>query len=600
MSKNKETNMKQQKTNNYFYLYKRMFHYIKPYLPRFIIAMLITIPIGALDAGIAFSLRPYMDNVLIEKSVKASWYIPIIIVGFTVFQGALNYVSTYTNGWLCSRITNDIKFDLYGKLLRYESSFFDKGSSGRVITRFSGDVDNVTTGLLNNVRTLLTRIFSSIALTAVLLFNSWQLAIIAVTVLSSTLIPLSQIRKRIKHVSEGMVKTGGVLLTNYNETFSGNKLIASYNLQGYQENIFKKSLKEYFNLNMKITKLNGWLTPFMHIVASIGIALVVWYGSHLILTKQITSGAFISFITALIMLYTPIKGIGNIAVATQNSFLALERILELLDRKPLIQNSPSPIILDTVKNDISFENVSFEYEKDKKALININLKVRLGETTALVGNSGGGKSTLVNLIPRFYELTEGCIKIDGIDIRNIDLTSLREIIGVVFQDNFLFDGTIKENILLGKPEATEEELKEAVNGAYLDDFVYTLEKGLDTQIGERGVMLSGGQKQRVAIARALLKNAPIVILDEATSALDNKSEAMVQKAIDRLMKDRTVFVIAHRLSTVQHADRIVVLDEGRIVETGTHEGLLNKENGLYKNLYNSQFKPNDEIPAGVY
>ncbi len=591
--------MKQQKSNSYFYLYKRMFRYIKPYLPRFITAMLITIPIGALDAAIAFSLRPYMDNVLIEKSVKASWFIPIIIVGFTVIQGLLTYVSTYTNGWLCSKITNDIKFDLFSKLLRYESAFFDTGSSGRIITRFSGDVDNVTSGLLNNVRSLLTRVFSSIALISVLLYNSWQLAIIAVTVLSSTLIPLSKIKKRIKHVSEGMVKTGGVLLTNYNETFAGNKLIASYNLQGYQENIFKKSLKDFFNLQMKITKLNGWLTPFMHIVASIGIALVVWYGSHLILTKQITSGAFISFITALIMLYTPIKGIGNIAVATQNSFLALERILELLDREPKIKNSSSPVDLDTVKNEISFENVSFEYEKDKKALQNVNLKVKLGETTALVGNSGGGKSTLVNLLPRFYDLTAGSIKIDGIDIRDIDLTSLRKMIGVVFQDNFLFDGTIRENILLGKQDATEEELKEAVNGAYLDDFVFTLEKGLDTKIGERGVMLSGGQKQRVAIARALLKNAPIVILDEATSALDNKSEAMVQKALDRLMKDRTVFVIAHRLSTVQHADRIIVLDEGNLVETGTHDSLLSKENGIYKNLYNSQFKNNGEIPAGI-
>jgi len=590
--------MKQQKSNSYFYLYKRMFRYIKPYLPRFITAMLITIPIGALDAAIAFSLRPYMDNVLIEKSVKASWYIPIIIVGFTVIQGLLTYVSTYTNGWLCSKITNDIKFDLFSKLLRYESAFFDTGSSGRIITRFSGDVDNVTSGLLNNVRSLLTRVFSSIALISVLLYNSWQLAIIAVTVLSSTLIPLSKIKKRIKHVSEGMVKTGGVLLTNYNETFAGNKLIASYNLQGYQENIFKKSLKDFFNLQMKITKLNGWLTPFMHIVASIGVALVVWYGSHLILTKQITSGAFISFITALIMLYTPIKGIGNIAVATQNSFLALERILELLDREPKIKNGQSPTALGTVKNEISFENVCFEYEKDKKALQNVNLKVKPGETTALVGNSGGGKSTLVNLLPRFYDLTEGSIKIDGIDIRDIDIVSLRNMIGVVFQDNFLFDGTIRENILLGKQDATEEELKEAVNGAYLDDFVFTLEKGLDTKIGERGVMLSGGQKQRVAIARALLKNAPIVILDEATSALDNKSEAMVQKALDRLMKDRTVFVIAHRLSTVQHADRIIVLEEGNIVETGTHDNLLNKENGFYKNLYYSQFKNNGEIPAG--
>ena len=295
------------------------------------------------------------------------------------------------------------------------------------------------------------------------------------------------------------------------------------------------------------------------------------------------------------MLYTPIKNLGNNFNAVQFSFMAIERVFNVLDAKPAIKDKPDAKVLNGVHSSVDFEHVNFEYIKNKPVLKDINLSVKAGETIALVGNSGGGKSTIVSLIPRFYDVKSGAIKIDGTDIRDYTLKSLRANISVVFQDNFLFSGTIKENILLGKQDATDEEIHKALEMAYLDEFVKTLKDGIDTYIGERGILLSGGQKQRVAIARAFIKNAPIVILDEATSALDNKSEAIVQKAIDNLMKDKTVFVIAHRLSTVQNAHRIAVINEGKLTELGTHDELMQIENGLYKNLYNMQFKKQEAV-----
>ena len=290
------------------------------------------------------------------------------------------------------------------------------------------------------------------------------------------------------------------------------------------------------------------------------------------------------------MLYTPVKNLGNNYNAVQFSFLAIERIFNILESKPKIKDKENAVELKDVTSDITFENVSFEYIKGKPVLKNINLDVKKGETIALVGNSGGGKSTIVSLIPRFYDVIKGSIKIDGKDIRDYTLYSLRNNMSIVFQDNFLFSGTIRENILLGKQNATDKEIQNALEMAYLDEFVSTLKNGLDTQIGERGMLLSGGQKQRVAIARAFLKNAPIVILDEATSALDNKSEAIVQKAIDNLMKDKTVFVIAHRLSTIKNADRIAVINEGELAELGSHEELMQIPYGKYKALYEMQFQ----------
>lgn len=570
--------------------YKKMWPFVKPYMFRAILAILICIPIGALDSVVALSLKPYMDIVLVDKTESSPAYIPLLIVAFTSVQGFLNYAATYLNTWVGTKINQNLKRALYKKLLHLETSYYDQHNSGFVIQRFNTDCDIACSGLLENLKVFVSRFFSSISLICVLIYNSWQLAIIAVLILGCALMPLASVRRRIKRVVMGSVVEGAKVVSNYNETYSGNKTIASYNLQNKIYNTFDSTLHNLFKLTIKMVQKTAWMTPALHIIVSIGIGAVIGYGSYLIVNGDITSGNFVSFITALILLYTPIKSIGKNYNAMQVSFLAIERVVEILETEPTIFDKPNAVTLKGVKKSINFNHVYFEYKEGVPVLKDINLEVKAGTTVALVGNSGGGKTTIVNLIPRFYDVKSGSITIDKTDIRDISLESLRDNIAVVFQDNFLFAGTIRDNILLGKEDATEEEIATAVKMACLDEFINELENGLDTKIGERGSLLSGGQRQRLAIARAFIKNAPVVILDEATSALDNKAEAVVQRAIDNLMQDRTVFVIAHRLSTVQNADKIVVINDGEIIETGTHEELLQEENGAYKALYNAQFK----------
>lgn len=570
--------------------YLKVIPYFKKYSFRTVLALGLAIPIGSLDAVIALSLKPYMDIVMVDKTVQSPWYIPLLIVAFTSIQGLLNYLSTYMNAWVGGKVTNDLKKTLYNKLMHKDASYFDTKTSGDIMRRFNNDANSACGNLLNNLKSGISRIFSSISLIAVLIYNSWQLAIIAIVVLVCAVIPLTKLRALIKTITSQSESAGGKIITAYNEAFAGNKVVTAYNLYDYQNKTFSSNLDNVFHLRMKITQKTGWLSPMMHIMVSVGIAAVIGLGSYMIVTKQITSGNFVSFITALIMLYTPIKLLGNDAKNMQTALLALERVVSLLDANPAIKDKPNAQKLTGLNNSIEFNNVHFEYKKGKPVLKGVSFNVNKGETFALVGNSGGGKSTIVNLIPRFYDIKNGNIFIDGTSIKDFTLESLRDNISVVFQDNFLFSGTIRENIMLGNLNATEEELNKAIKDSYLEDFINSLEKGLDTDIGERGVLLSGGQKQRIGIARAFLKNAPILILDEATSALDNQAEKIVQQAIENLMKDRTVFVIAHRLTTVQNADRIAVIKNGELVELGNHKELINIEDGVYRHLYESQFE----------
>ena len=580
------------KINNLYVVqnYRKMLPYVKPYWVRAILAVLITIPIGSMDAVIAWSLKPYMDVVMVEKSTAATSYSPLLIILFSTLQSLLNYTATYLNTWVGRKIANDVKIDLFDKLMTYEASYFDKANSGDIQFRFNQDVDLACNGLLSNMKLFTTRVFSSISLICVLFYNSWQLAIVAVVVLLGALYPLTTVRRRIKSVMDKTIFSGSAVMTHYNETFAGNRIITSYNLYDYQGKRFRNTLQTVFKMGIKMIQRTGMMSPLMHLVISFGIAGVIWLGSYLIVHHEITAGNFVSFITALIMLYNPIKSIGNNYNNVQMALMAMERVFGLLEQQPAIHNKPDAKPLTEVKKEIFYDHVCFEYLKDKPVLKDVSLKVKVGQTIAFVGNSGGGKTTMVNLLPRFYDVKSGAVKIDGVDVRDLDLISLRDKIAIVFQDNFLFAGTIRDNILLGDENASEEQIRQAVKSACLEEFISGLEKGLDTEIGERGVLLSGGQKQRIAIARAFIKNAPIVILDEATSALDNKSEAVVQEAIDNLMKDRTVFIIAHRLSTVRNADKIVVVNYGEIAEVGSHEELMQKEGSIYASLYRTQLR----------
>ena len=576
--------------------YRKMVPYVRPYWVRAVMAVLITLPIGSFDALTAWILKPYMDVVLVEKQVHAVSLMPLVIVLGSLLQSLCNYSATYLNTWVGQKITMGMKRDLYKKLLSCDAAFFDHTSSGDVIMRFSTCAESACSGLLANLKLFTTRIFSSISLIAVLIWNSWQLSIVALIFMFGALLPLASVRKRIKSLMGRQIGGLSAITTHYNETFAGNRIIASYNLQNREEARFDKDLRDMFKIQIKMVQKTGVLSPMIHFIVSLGIAGAIWLGSYLIVTHQITSGNFVSFIAALLMLYTPIKGLGNSFTSVQMSFLMMDQVFSTLASIPAIRNVDNPVRIDGVHKNIEYNHVGFEYLPNRPVLKDVSAKLEIGKMYAFVGNSGGGKSTFVSLLPRFYDIQKGEILIDGVNVKNIDLHDLRENIAVVFQDNFLFNGTIRDNILLGKTDYTDEQLNEAIKDACLTDFIAALDKGLDTEIGERGVLLSGGQKQRVAIARAFMKNAPIVILDEATSALDNKSEAVVQQAIDNLMKNRTVLVIAHRLSTVKNADRIFVINEGRIVEQGSHEELL-AQNGEYAALYQMQFKSKKEIVA---
>ncbi len=600
----KLSNTTAQNSFKYGWLLSRIWPYIKPYMFRIICGFLVAIPLGLLDGVTAFALKPFMDYVvgkqdwifhILGNEYTLSWQmfafiIPFGVIAFAGFQGVLRYLNDYISAWTSQRITNDVKFDLFHKLIYMDPQFYDENPSGIIITRYMSDPQTASAGIVDQIKTITTSLFGALGLIGVMLYSSWKLAFIGVLVLCVAFIPVALIRKRIKEASNKNMVIGGNITTNINETYNGNKVMAAYELQQRQEKYFQEQIWKGFNVNMSLTKRAAWMSPLMYLIASCGIAIVLGYGTHLITSGQMTAGAFASFVTSLLLLYKPVKTLGNTMTGIQNIFVAMGRVFELFDLQPAIQDKKDAIEMKGLNNKIELQNVWFEYVPNQPVLKNLSLTINKNETLAIVGNSGGGKSTLVNLLPRFYDIKSGSIRIDGVDIRDYTINSLRKNIAMVFQDNFLFSGTIRENILMGNPDATEDELNQAIESAHLQEMIAELPQGLDTLLGERGMTLSGGQRQRVAIARAMIKNTPIVILDEATSALDNKSEAVVQKALDNLIKNKTVFIIAHRLSTIKNADRIAVINEGELVELGNHDELMSIENGQYKALYDMQFK----------
>lgn len=579
-----------QESTSFIRGYKLFWPFLKPYIWMAVLGIALTIPVGALDAVIALFLKPFTDNVMVAQNVEAAYYVPLVIIGFTLIQGLFIYLSSIVNSYVGGAINLLIRSKLYSKLLSFDTRFYDANNSGSVIMRFFNDAETASSGLISNFKLFLTKLFSSLSLIGVLLYNSWELTIIAIGVVLFLILPMRIVRRKIKKIVNKSVSASTGLITFYNETTSGSRVIKCFNLKDYMYETFRGQAVFLFKMSMKMVRDTNWLSPVMHLVSSLGVGAVLYFGVDMIIRGEITSGEFVSFLAALIMLYTPLKSIGNNYIQVQTALLALDRINQLLEYESFESGkNEGNIRLEGIRDSIEYSHVAFSYTGETDVLKDISFKVRKGQKVALVGNSGGGKSTVCSLITRLYEVRSGTIKIDGIDIREYTLESLRSQVSYVFQDNFLFAGTIRQNIMFGKPDATEEELENAVRSAFLDEFISTLPDGLDTTIGERGVSLSGGQKQRVAIARAIIRNAPLVILDEATSALDNRSEKVVQKALDSLMKGRTTLVIAHRLSTVRDADIIMVVNDGYIVEQGNHEQLL-AANGAYANLYNSQFK----------
>lgn len=566
---------------------KRIFEYLFRFKYRLIVAILIAFPAGGADGFIAYIIRPVLDNVLINKNKQLLFLLPIGVIAIFVITGVCKYIQVYFSRYVVQSFLRDLRSELYEKFQKLTISYHDVNTSGTLISRLTNDtalLEHITTDVL---QIFISRGISAIVLTGVIFYQNWLLALLCIIVTSVIIYPIAVLSKKIRRYTHQMQTAMADLTSVLNENLQGMKVIHAYNLQKKQTERFNKENNMYFGRYMKQSQAFALLPSIMQVIGAIGIAVIIWYGGYLVITDQMTTGALISFIVAFLLLYTPIKTMGRSYADVSKALAAAERIFSIIDLDQEVLESSNPVELKEIRKQISFKNVNFSYNKTE-ILRNINLDIKIGEILAIVGPSGSGKSTLVNLIPRFYDVTSGTLTIDGQNVNELSLRSLREKIAIVSQDTFLFDGSIIDNIRIGNNNATEEEIINAAQLAYVDNFVKNLPEAYNTRVGERGVMLSGGEKQRISIARALLKDAPILILDEATSSLDNESEAIVQKALSNLIKDRTVFIIAHRLSTIKNATRIIVLEKGSIVESGSHENLM--ENGAtYQHLYEMQF-----------
>ncbi len=567
-------------------IFKRIVNYCRPYWGRILIAAITSGFVGSLDGAFAYLVGPVMQSAF--KDMRIFAVLPLGIVVLFSFRGFCRYVNDYFIRTAGQLAIQDVRNEIYRKNLRLELRFFNRHQTGGLMSRVLNDVNMMQDGVANIVTGIFRDGFSAVTLLGVLFYRNWQLAIVSLVVIPATVYPAQKIGRRIKKISQEIQGRIEVIAIILQETFSGIKVIKAFGLEEREvANFFKKNSDFYYYMRKSI-KYESLSTPLMEFITSLGIAVVVWIGGYNVMHGKMTSADFVSFVAAMVIAYNPIRKLINSYNAVQRSLGASDRVFEIIDAQPEIFDLPESMTLGRAEGNVEFRDVSFKYIDDY-VLKNVAITARKGECVALVGPSGGGKTTMVSLIPRFYDVAEGAVLIDGVDVRNIKLADLMQQIALVDQETILFHDSIANNIRYGKPTASDAEVEAAARAAFAHDFIVQMPDGYATNIGDRGVRLSGGQRQRVCIARAILKDAPILILDEATSALDTESEKMVQNALNNLMANRTTFVIAHRLSTVLHADKIVVIEHGEIVQTGTHEQLL-QSGGLYKKLYDMQFQ----------
>jgi subfamily B ATP-binding cassette protein MsbA len=576
-------------------VYKKLLKLVKPYWFKLLIAMICMVMLGFSTSSLAFLVKPVFDDIFNEKNITMLKLMPLAIIGIFVLKGICFYYQFYLMGYIGQKIITDLRNKLYEHIQSLSLSFFNKTPTGVIMSRIINDVSLIQGAVSNAVASVLRDSFAIVGLTFVAFYRDWKLALIAILIFPLAVVSIVKFGKKLRRVSTQSQSTMGDLSTLLYETISGNRIVKAFGMEDYENERFSKENDRLFHITMKSYMVRSLSTPVMEILASIGIATVIWYGGYSVIIGGKTPGSFFSFMAAVFMLYDPVKKIISVNNVIQEGIAASIRVFSLLDMEPEIKDSPHAKPLPLVNDSIEFRNVSFKYSNENEYVLkNINFKVKKGEVVAFVGESGSGKTTLINLIPRFYDVTEGEVLIDGINIKDVTVESLRAQIGMVTQEIVLFNDTVKNNIAYGDINKSYEEIVEAAKAAYAHHFIINLPNGYDTVIGEKGVMLSGGERQRIAIARAILKNAPILILDEATSSLDSGSELEVQKALDNLMEGRTTFVIAHRLSTVRRADRIFVLLNGRIIEEGRHEDLM-KFKGEYRRLYDMQFIETREV-----
>jgi ATP-binding cassette, subfamily B, bacterial MsbA len=567
--------------------YIRLLGYLKPYVwPYFILGMLCMLAFGATDGAIPFLVQHIMDDVFARKDQTVLSYLPLVVIGIFAFRGFMNFGQSYLNDYVGLRIINDVRNQLNRHFQSLSLSFFLRNPTGTLLTRVNSDVQLVRYAITDALASFLKDATSLVVLMVVAFLKDWVLASIAFFVFPASVLPIMRLSKRIKRLTRrGQISTG-TLTSLLQESIQGNRIVKAFGMESYEDQRFVQENWKLFKQSLRASRIKAIVSPSMELLASFAIGGVVWYGGWSVIAGGRTQGEFMAFMAAMFLMYGPFKGLSRTYTSVHQGLAGAERVFEMLDEKPAIADKPDAREAKPFADKIEFRGVDFAYA-DAPILKRINLLIEAGQMVALVGMSGVGKSTLVDLIPRFYDVDAGSLTLDGVDVRDLTVRSLRAQIGIVTQHTFLFNDTVRNNIAYGSLDRDIEAVIAASKAAHAHDFIMAMPNGYDSMIGEMGMQLSGGQRQRLAIARALLKNAPILILDEATSALDTDSERLVQDALEHLMATRTTIVIAHRLSTVRRADRIVVMVDGAIAEEGSHEELLAK-NGEYSRLYSIQ------------
>ena len=575
---------------------KRLLAMVRPYWKRLAGAMALMVLVGASTSAMAYLVKPVMDKIFVAKDQELLMFLPLGIVVLYAVKGGAAYGQTYLMQYVGQRIVTQYRIDLYAHLQRLSLSYYDRTPTGELMSRITNDVNQMQGAVSSVVTGVLKDLFTIVGLMMVIIYRDWFLAIFALGVFPLCVIPLVKFGRRLRKISHRSQETMSDVTVLLHETIAGARIVKGFCREDYETKRFTDEAFRLFRLRMKDISTRALSSPTMEFLGGLGIAGILFYGGWQVIHGVSTPGTFFSFLTALILLYEPVKRLSSLNNDIQNGLAAAERVYRVLDEPVEIDEKPGAVELAPLQNEIRYERVSFSYRPGEPVLSEVDLTVPKGQVVALVGTSGGGKTTLVNLLPRFYEVSEGAIYIDGVDIRSASLTSLRSQIAIVTQQTILFNDTIRNNIAYGLPGATEEQVIAAAQAAYATGFIEHLPKGLDSMIGESGVLLSGGERQRLSIARALLADRPILILDEATSSLDTESEMQVQLALENLMAGRTSFVIAHRLSTVRRADRILVVSEGKIVEQGRHDELV-ALNGVYTRLHRMQFAVDQGMEA---
>jgi subfamily B ATP-binding cassette protein MsbA len=573
-------------------LFKRLFTYARPYRGWLLVSWLATFGYAAAGALLAYMVKPIFDRVLI-RSVDVGQVAAIIVLLYVV-KGSCSYLGTTLVASVGQRAVTDLRNALYEHVLNQSFTFLSRNSTGSLMSHITTDVEKIQNAVSEMAGDLLKEGLSVVGFMVILFIQDWRLAIFSLFGMPLAIHPLVLLGRHLRASNETSLRRWRDISEILQETISGFRIVKAFGMEGFEIARFRRAASRLFNVNMRITKTGAILPPLMEGVGGLALIGALSYGSHAIATGRLTPGAFTSFLAALFAMYTPVKRLSRVNATLQGALAAGTRIFDVLDTHQEVREAPGALALGRMRQEVEYREVGFRYaDGDGDVLRRVSFEARPGEVVAIVGTSGAGKTTLVNLLPRFYDVTEGSILIDGLDVKKATLKSLRDQIGLVTQETVLFNDTVRANIAYGLQDVDEARVESAARAALAHDFILDLPRRYDTVIGERGSRLSGGQRQRIAIARAILKDPPILILDEATSALDVESERLVQEALANLMKGRTTLVIAHRLATVRKADRIVVLDGGEIREVGSHDELLRKPGGIYNRLHELQFAKED-------